>query len=232
MYYQIIGVSGMFQYFIKIVPTTYTGTKLVKKISPNYDKNEKIPQLETNRYFTTERYTPLMLEIDDENWELGESVANKYKDHHDKIAQKNKEREDKKAKAQEGQSAEKSEAKAHKADDDMYEDMYDGEFDYFDDYYDNYYEKKENDTPDKIAAAKVGGNSGTSHHHHEHHRKQQSILPGIFFIYQIYPFHVEISQEHVPFTHLLIRIFSTIGGVFTIMGMIDTILSSRSTGKR
>lgn len=223
----------MFQYFIKIVPTTYTGTKLVKKISPNYDKNEKIPQLETNRYFTTERYTPLMLEIDDENWELGESVANKYKEHHDKIAQKNKERNEKKAKAQaeaRAQNPEKSEPKTYQD----YDDIYGREFE-FDDYYDYYdydREKKGNDTPEKIAAAKVGGNSGTSHHHHEHHRKQQSILPGIFFIYQIYPFHVEISQEHVPFTHLLIRILSTIGGVFTIMGMIDTILSSRSTGKR
>ncbi len=179
------------------------------KIAPNYKykKSNEIPQLETNRYFTTERFNPLMLEIDDENWILGESVASRYQEHHTKIAKKA---------IKEGKDPPRSSIT-----DDATP---------LDDYYDFYYERQF--PPDKIAAAKVGGNSGTSHTHHEHHRKQQSILPGIFFIYQIYPFHVEISQEHVPLTHLLIRILSTIGGVFTIMGMIDTIVSSRSTGKR
>ena len=201
----------MFQYFIKIVPTTYTGEKLVKKIAPSYKQtsSKEIPQLETNRYFTTERYTPLMLEIDDENWQLGELVASRYKEHHDKIAEKSKE---------EGKEEGKKPERRPGMDDE-----------YDDDYYDFYYERQE--APDKIAAAKVGGNTGTSYDHHEHHRKQQSILPGIFFIYQIYPFHVEISQDHVPLTHLFIRILSTIGGVFTIMGMIDTVLSSRNAVK-
>ena len=192
----ILGVSGMFQYFIKIVPTTYKGEKLVKSIAPNekYNMNEETnePQLETNRYFTTERFTPLMMDIDDEHWDLGEQVASRYKEHHSKVIAP--------------------------VDD----------FD-TDDYYDFYYERQE---PDMIAGAKVGGNTGTSHQEHENHRKQQSILPGIFFIYQIYPFAVEISQESVPLTHLFIRILSTIGGVFTILGMVDALISSQNAGKR
>ncbi len=187
-----IGKSGMFQYFIKIVPTTYKGKHVVKSISPDFDftKNPReIPQLETNRYFTTERFTPLMMDIEDENWELGEKVASRYE-------------------------KQKNQPPAKVPEDDA-----------MDDYYNFYYERQE---PDQIAGAKVGGNTGTSHHQHEHHRQQQAILPGIFFIYQIYPFVVEISKDEVPLTHLFIRILSTVGGVFTIMGMIDTLLSSRN----
>lgn len=209
------GISGMFQYFIKIVPTTYKGKKVVKSIAPKYDfrkDGNKIPQLETNRYFTTERFTPLMLDIDDENWDLGEMVAERYKQHTDKLKKAGhpvKEKED--------------ENKPYKDD---YHD--------YDDYYDFYYERQEAPaltTPEKFAGAKVGGNAGTSHHEHENHRKQQGILPGVFFIYQVYPFAVEISKEEVPLTHLFIRILSTIGGMFTIMGMIDNFLSSRSKGR-
>mmetsp|Transcript_8224 Transcript_8224/g.12385 ORF Transcript_8224/g.12385 Transcript_8224/m.12385 type:complete len:518 (-) Transcript_8224:70-1623(-) len=186
------GVSGMFQYFIKIVPTTYKGKNVVKTISPGYDFSKdpnEIPVLETNRYFTTERFTPLMMDIDDENWELGEKVAKKYQNQKD---------------------VEPAQIQHDDA---------------LDDYYNFYYERQE---PDRIAGAKVGGNTGTSHHQHESHRQQQAILPGIFFIYQIYPFEVEISMDQVPLTHLFIRILSTVGGVFTIVGMIDALLHSRN----
>lgn len=148
----------MFQYFIKIVPTSYKGKKIVKEIDPEFDVQNKEPILETNRYFVTERFNPLM-EIDDEHWELGDMFAD------------------------------------------------DDEVD--------------------IAAAHVGGKNGMGHDKHEHHLKQQSILPGVFFIYQVYPFAVEISKEEVPLTHLLIRILATIGGVFTIIGWLDTLAYSK-----
>merc|ERR1711933_659041 len=43
------GTTGLFQYFIKVVPTTYTHPKTKSKVS-------------TNRYFFTERFRPLMKE--------------------------------------------------------------------------------------------------------------------------------------------------------------------------
>lgn len=195
------GVSGMFQYFIQIVPTKYVGKDLVKKIAPKEVFARDEPELETNRYFTTERFTPLMLNINDENWELGELVANKYKNHDE-----------------EGMEDAIEEGKKQRM-------AYDDD----DDYYDFYNERQE---PDVLAGAKVGGNSGTSHHRHENHRQQQAILPGIFFIYQVYPFEVEVTKNSVPLTHLFIRILSTIGGVFSIVGMIDTVWSSRNNAKR
>lgn len=159
----------MFQYFIKIVPTSYKGKKIVQEIDPDYKfDNNKEPLLETNRYFVTERFNPLM-ELDDEHFDLASALF---------------------------------------AEDD----------------------------DDNIAAAAVGGKSGTSHDKHEHHYKQQAILPGIFFIYQVYPFSVEISKQESSLTHLFIRILATVGGVFTIVGWLDTMMHTKrqnnSIGKR
>jgi hypothetical protein len=155
----ILGVSGMFQYFIKIVPTSYKGRNIVREIDPNFSMGKE-PQLETNRYFVNERFTPLV-EVEDEHLKLGKLVD---------------------------------------ADDDE----------------------------TKYAGAKVGGKSGLSHDKHEQHLTQKAILPGVFFIYQVYPFAVEISKGYVPFTHLLIRILATVGGVFTLVGWLDAVVCSRN----
>jgi hypothetical protein len=50
------------------------------------------------------------------------------------------------------------------------------------------------------------------------------VLPGIFFIYDLSPFMVEVNSTRVPLTHLLSRILAIVGGVFSIMGVIDSIL--------
>ena len=65
-----------------------------------------------------------------------------------------------------------------------------------------------------------------------HHQVQNSILPGVFFIYEIYPFAVEVRKTSVPFTHLLIRIMATVGGVFTIVGWADSYFYSRDKNRR
>ncbi|VEU35358.1 unnamed protein product [Pseudo-nitzschia multistriata] len=158
------GSTGLFQYFIKIVPTTYVGHGVN---FPEFDQN--LPSLfeeaeefassdhrkiETNRYFFTERFRPLMTELLDDE-------------------------------------------------------------DYMDD-------------DSGKAAADTGYTGG--HHNKKHHSKQNSVLPGVFFIYEIYPFAMEIKQNEVPFTHLLIRLMATIGGVFTLARWIDSVLSERMSG--
>lgn len=153
----------MFQYFIKIVPTIYKGKSIVKEIDPTFRIKDGIPPiLETNRYFATERFTPLV-EVDDEHYELAGGL--------------------------------------------------------------------ELDEEDEIAAAKVGGNSGTTHNHHMSHQKQRPILPGVFFIYQVHPFAVEISKEEQPWIHLVIRIMAAVGGVFTTVGWLDSLLHMRKKNK-
>jgi hypothetical protein len=145
------GTTGLFQYFIKIVPTTY--------ISRQQERRE------TNGFFFTERFRPLMQEYFPDDW-----------------------------------------------DDDTLED--DGE-----------YKAKE-------AEALAGAPSGHGHHHHDHHDvKKNSILPGVFFIYEIYPFAVEITENSVTYTHLLIRLMATVGGVFTTMKLVDTFVLEALGGR-
>ena len=130
------GTTGLFQYFIKVVPTTYVTKAEGRR--------------ETNGYFFTERFRPLMQE---------------------------------------------------------------------------YFDEPDDETPEVVAGA-AGG-----HGHHDHHDvKKNSILPGVFFIYEIYPFAVETSENSVPWTHLLIRLMATVGGVFTVMKLVDTfVLESLSS---
>jgi len=163
------GTTGLFQYFIKIVPTAYVGEGIYfPKVDDNYDAlpslypevedyvsaidgGGKTKRIETNRYFFTERFMPLMTEL---------------------------------------------------LEDDHYE--------------------EDNFGKAAVATGYTGGHSNENHH-----MKQNSVLPGVFFIYEIYPFAMEITQNSVPFTHLLIRLMATIGGVFTLARWADSILNER-----
>ena len=141
------GTTGLFQYFIKVVPTTYHDNAV-----PGETANLPNPKkLDTNRYFFTERFMPLMTELLED-------------EHYEEDSQK--------------------------------------------------------------AAVNAGPGGGA--HSHDHHFKQNAVLPGVFFIYEIYPFAVEIRKTYVPFTHLLIRLMATLGGVFTLAHLADSFLYERS----
>lgn len=161
------GTTGLFQYFIKIVPTTYVGEEMFPKLNVGADvlpslyeevEGAKIlgskKRIETNRYFITERFMPLMTEH--------------LEDHH-----------------------------------------------------------KEEDDRHAVNAGHAGG-----HTNQDHHKIQNAVLPGVFFIYEIYPFAVEISRNEVPFTHLLIRILATIGGVFTLARWVDSCVYDHRANRR
>jgi len=155
------GTTGLFQYFIKVVPTVYKGDIVddmaVELKDVKSDKDEKV--LESNRYFYTERFRPLIGEV-----------------HEEAILS--------------------------------------------------------DDSDRGMAGAHVGGKTGgTLHEKAEHHDTANAVLPGVFFVYEIYPFAVEITKNKVPFAHLLIRIMATVGGVMTIMKWIDGALYSREKKK-
>ena len=150
------GTTGLFQYFIKVVPTNYVG---MEDLLPTQSGSKSGPSvLETNRYFFTERFRPLMGDEDLGPDELKERAL-----------------------------------------------------------------QDEKDDKTKIANAGAGG----GHSNKDHHKIQNAVLPGVFFIYEIYPFAVEISKNSVPFTHLLIRLMASVGGIFTIVKLVDTFLDDR-----
>jgi len=47
-------------------------------------------------------------------------------------------------------------------------------------------------------------------------------LPGIFFIYDLSPFLIEVSSTSIPFFRLIARLFAIVGGVFSVMGVVDS----------
>ncbi|KAL9187323.1 hypothetical protein ACHAXT_001426 [Thalassiosira profunda] len=147
------GTTGLFQYFIKVVPTKYKGDIVADMGVTTREGSEEL--LETNRYFYTERFRPLIGEVHEEAVLSG-------------------------------------------------------------------------DRDRGTAGAHVGGKTGgTLHERMEHHDAQNAVLPGVFFVYEIYPFAVEVTKNSVPFMHLWIRIMATVGGVFTVMGLIDGVLYSQ-----
>ena len=134
------GGTGVFQYYVKVVPTNFTDTDGTV--------------LETNRYSFTERYVPLMVDLDEDHFTLGD--------------------------------------------------------------------------PDRNAVgADAGTNKKANGHTHEHHWRQNSVLPGIFFIYDIYPFALEVTKTYVPLSHLLIRLTAVTGGILTVSGWIDGLMYAR-----
>ena len=51
-----------------------------------------------------------------------------------------------------------------------------------------------------------------------------AVLPGIFFVYELSPFMIEASSSRMPFFHLLTKICAIVGGVFTVIGVLDSII--------
>ena len=136
------GITGLFQYFIKIVPTYYKGV------------NDDSSVIDSHRFFVTERFRPLMTESDE--FDVDSLLS-------DSGSQPN------------------------------------------------------------VAGVAAGGKAVGTGAHTEHHKIQNAVLPGIFFVYDIYPFAVEIASTNVPLTHLLIRILALVGGVISITNLLVSI---------
>jgi hypothetical protein len=56
------------------------------------------------------------------------------------------------------------------------------------------------------------------------HTQVQAILPGIFFVYDLSPFSIEVIRDSTPFSHYFTKVCATVGGVFTVMGVVDKII--------
>jgi len=63
---------------------------------------------------------------------------------------------------------------------------------------------------------------------------QASVIPGIFFVYELAPFVIEVTRTKVPLLHLFTRLLAVVGGVFSIMGVVDSFVFgvSKLTAKK
>ncbi len=59
-------------------------------------------------------------------------------------------------------------------------------------------------------------------------------LPGVFFMYELSPIMVKFSETRKSFAHFLTSLCAIVGGVFTVAGMVDSVLyqSMRSLQKK
>lgn len=63
----------------------------------------------------------------------------------------------------------------------------------------------------------------------EHFRKRSpanGVVPGVFFVYDLSPIKVHITESHAhkSFLHFLTSLCAAVGGVFTVAGLIDSLL--------
>ncbi|XP_034977530.1 endoplasmic reticulum-Golgi intermediate compartment protein 3 isoform X3 [Zootoca vivipara] len=49
-------------------------------------------------------------------------------------------------------------------------------------------------------------------------------LPGVFVLYELSPMMVKLTEKHRSFTHFLTGVCAIIGGVFTVAGLIDSLI--------
>jgi hypothetical protein len=54
--------------------------------------------------------------------------------------------------------------------------------------------------------------------------QQMAVLPGIFFVYDLQPFMIHTTKSTMPMTHLITRLLAIVGGVFSVLGMADSLV--------
>ena len=53
-------------------------------------------------------------------------------------------------------------------------------------------------------------------------------MPGLYFVYEFSPLRSVIRETQLPFFELCTSLCAILGGVFTMMGMVDSVLYSMS----
>lgn len=55
-------------------------------------------------------------------------------------------------------------------------------------------------------------------------------LPGVFFNYDLSPIRVRIEERRRSFLHFLTRVCAIVGGIFTVMGVVDRLVEKAVAG--
>jgi len=85
--------------------------------------------------------------------------------------------------------------------------------------YDDFYAHEHHSQPDHHHA--FGANYDEEHRSLEKREIVNYLLPGVFFVYDMAPFILEVEVSIQPLSHLLIRLCAVVGGVYAVSGMLD-----------
>lgn len=66
----------------------------------------------------------------------------------------------------------------------------------------------------------------TETHHIRPLQEMSSLMPGVYFVYDFSPLRSVITETHLPFFELCTSLCAILGGVFTVMGMVDSFFYS------
>ena len=66
----------------------------------------------------------------------------------------------------------------------------------------------------------------TETHHIRPLQDVSSLMPGVYFVYDFSPLRSVIKETHLPLFELCTSLCAILGGVFTVMGMIDAFFYS------
>lgn len=66
----------------------------------------------------------------------------------------------------------------------------------------------------------------TETHHIRPLQDVSSLMPGVYFVYDFSPLRSVIKETHLPLFELCTSLCAILGGVFTVMGMIDSFFYS------
>ena len=55
---------------------------------------------------------------------------------------------------------------------------------------------------------------------------QSSLIPGVYFVYDFSPLRAVVKETHLPLFELCTSLCAILGGVFTVMGMVDSLFYS------
>lgn len=68
----------------------------------------------------------------------------------------------------------------------------------------------------------------TETHHIRPLQSGSSLMPGLYIVYEFSPLRSIIRETHLPFFELCTSLCAILGGVFTMMGLVDSFLYSMS----
>ena len=66
----------------------------------------------------------------------------------------------------------------------------------------------------------------TETHHLRLLQDQSALIPGVYFVYDFSPLRSVIRESHLPLFELCTSLCAILGGVFTVMGIIDAFFYS------
>ncbi|KAJ1447846.1 endoplasmic reticulum vesicle transporter-domain-containing protein [Pelagophyceae sp. CCMP2097] len=80
-------------------------------------------------------------------------------------------------------------------------------------------------------STRLDAEEAVDHAKHAILHEPTALLPGVFWVYDLSAFTVEVSRHRPPLSHFVVRVCAVVGGVFTLVGGLDQVFQHVVFGK-